>query len=211
MRRKGERAGLCRRPWSPDAIRSDPLGFMAEDRAAQRALADLLEDLADALPAAVSRPAAALAAARLRRLAAQAPSPEETALFMLIETHAPADAAARQVVAIARREGALLAGLAIELAEALDALAHRGAAPESEALGYMMRACFDGMRRRLDWLEAVILPQARAALTPMETRDLGEHLAAIAARQSLRVRCGLAVIDGARAAPSRKSDPQRSR
>jgi len=195
-----KRAKLCRRPWSPEAIRADPLGFMAEDRAAQRALADLLEEIADALPTVTNRSAAALAAARLRRLAAQPPAPEEAALFALIEAHAPAEAGARHVVAIARREGALLGGVKIELAEALDALARDGRAAEAEALGYMLRACFDGIRRRLDWMEAVILPQARALLTPLETRDLGDCLAAIAARQPLRTRAGLAVIDGERAA-----------
>lgn len=200
---QGERARLCRRPWSPEAIRSDPFGFMAEDRAAQRALADLLEDLADALPAAASRPAAALASARLRRLAAQSPSAEEVALFSALEAHATAGAA-RQVIAIARREGALLAGLAIELAEALDTLARDGAAHESEALGYMMRACFEGMRRRIDWIEAVILPQARALLTPVETRDLGDYFASTASRLAPHARSGLAVIDGDRAGAPRQ-------
>ena len=203
MSLSGKRAKLCRRPWPPEAIRADPLGFMAEDRAAQRALADLLEEIADALPTTANRSAAALAAARLRRLAAQAQPAEETALFALIEAHAPVEVGARHVVAIARREGALLAGLAIELADALDGLAREGRSGEAEALGYMLRACFDAIRRRLDWMEAVILPQARALLTPLETRDLGDHLAAIAARQSLRVRSGLAVIDGDRAKPGR--------
>lgn len=198
-----KRAGLCRRPWSPEAIRADPLGFMAEDRAAQRALADLLEEIADALPTVTNRSAAALAAARLRRLAVQPQAAEEAALFALIETHAPAEAGARHVVAIARRESALLAGQKIELAEALDVLSREGRAAEAEALGYMLRACFEGIRRRIDWMEAVILPQARALLTPLETRDLGDHLAAIAARQPTRARSGLAVIDGDLADPQR--------
>ena len=192
------RASACRQPWSAEAIRADPLGFLAEERAAQRALADLLEEIADALPQAAGGAAALVAAARLRRLVAQSQPAEESSLYALVERLAPPGAGARQAVALARREAAVAAGLAIELADELEALARRGVAGSPEALGYMLRACFEALRRRLDWVEAAILPQARAYLDPERIEALGEALAACVGRVPLRYRAGLGVVSGAR-------------
>jgi hypothetical protein len=188
----------CRRPWGAEAIRADPLGFLAEDRAAQRALADLLEEIADALPAAAGGSAPLVAGARLRRLVAQSQPAEERALYAVVERLAPAGAGARQAVAIARREAALTAGLALELADELDALARAGKARAPEALGFMLRACFEALRRRLDWVEAAILPQARAYLDAERVEALGEALAETVGRLPLRDRAGLGVLNGSR-------------
>ncbi len=188
----------CRRPWGAEAIRADPLGFLAEDRAAQRALAALLEDIADALPRAANGSASLVAAARLRRLVAQSQPAEERALYAVVERLAPPGAGARQAVAIARREAALAAGLALELADELDMLARRGAALAPEALGFMLRACFEALRRRLEWVEAAILPQARAYLDVERVEALGDALAEAVTRLPLRDRAGLGVLNGAR-------------
>lgn len=191
-------SAICRRPWATEAIRADPLGFLADDRASQRALADLLEEIADALPKAAGGSAALVAAARLRRLVSQSQPAEERSLYALVERLAPPGAGARQAVALARREAAVAAGLALELADELESLARQGVAAAPEALGFMLRACFEALRRRLDWVEAAILPQARAYLDPERVAALGEALADCVGRLPLRDRAGLGVVSGAR-------------
>jgi hemerythrin-like domain-containing protein len=144
--------------------RGDPLAYLAHDHATQRALADLLEGVADGLPDATDRRAAALGAHSLRMLAARRWALEEQALFPLIERLAPAEAPARRAIAIARREHRETAGRAIELAEELEALAATGRAPNPDALGFMLRAFFDGLRRHLDWMDAAVMPAALEGL-----------------------------------------------
>jgi hemerythrin-like domain-containing protein len=142
----------------------NPLAYLAHDHATQRALADLLEGVADGLPDGVDRRAAALGAHSLRMLAARRWALEEQALFPLIESRAPDGAPARRAIAIARREHRETAGRAIELADELEALAAIGRARNPDALGFMLRAFFDGLRRHLDWMDATIMPAARDGL-----------------------------------------------
>lgn len=198
MNRGHRQARACWRPWPAEAIRADPLGYLAQDRAAQRWLADQLEAVADALPLVASRAGAAADAAQLRRLVAQSQPVEEAALFALIETHANGEGACLRQIALARREAATVAGIALELADDLDMLARDGGVAQAEALGFRLRACFDALRRRLDWVEAAILPHAVALLTPPRAAALGERLAAMVEGQPARARAGFAVIDGQR-------------
>jgi hypothetical protein len=55
-------------------------------------------------------------------------------------------------------------GRAIELADELEALADSGRARNPDALGFMLRAFFDGLRRHLDWMDVTIMPAARDGL-----------------------------------------------
>lgn len=170
-----------------DAIRADPLGYLAHDRAAQRALADLLERIADGLPGA-DPVATRLAAALLRAgFAASAGAPEELALFAAVEPHGPR---ARAAAAVARRDHAERGGQAVELAEALDGLAAAGGSQNPETLGLLLRAFFDGLRRRLDWIEATIAPVAER-LGEGELTRLGARLASLAEMGALRSWPGL--------------------
>jgi hypothetical protein len=185
-----------RRPPTPEAIRADPLGYLAADQRAQRALADMLEDLADALPDGVTRAAAARAAALLRGPARRDAALEERALFPVIETSAGGDATARRMIALAVREHRETAGRAIELAEELDELARTGRARNPESLGFMLRAFFEGARRHVDWVEAAILAPARRAMTGPDLAELGVRLARLAASADLPEWTPLVVIDG---------------
>ncbi|MGF1658224.1 MAG: hemerythrin domain-containing protein [Rubrimonas sp.] len=177
-------------------MRADPFGYFDYDNRAQRALADMLEGIADSLPDEINRASAALAAGLLRSAIAHHDAIEEQALFPLIEARAPLGASLRRAVAIARREHGETIGRAIELAEELDALARTGRARNAESLGFMLRAFFDGLRRHMDWAEATIHQQARDLLTREDLVTLGIRLAAIAAREGVRERGGFAVIEG---------------
>jgi len=184
--------------WSDAAIRHDPLGFVDYRRARMRGLAELLERIADALPQGPGPAALVLAAARLRRCAAGGDL-HESALYALAARRLAADPTARAVVAIARREAEAGAAQAIDLADALEQFAHRGRAEAPEALGFMLRGGFEGLRRREEWLGAVVLPRFSARMTQGDVARLGARLAAAAAAQPATARDGFAVVQGGRA------------
>lgn len=194
---------IFQRPPTPETMRADPFGYCDYDNRAQRALADLLEGIADSLPDATDRASAALAAGLLRSAIARHDAIEEQGLFPLIEARAPLGTPLRRAVAIARREHGEAIGRAIELAEELDELTRTGRARNPESLGFMLRAFFDGLRRHMDWADATIYPQARELLTPEDLVTLGVRLAGIALREGFHERHGLAVIEGG-ARPERR-------
>lgn len=170
------------RNWTPAAIRADPLGFLGEALSAERALAALLEDIADALPGALRSAPASLAAMRLRQAATPWPPVEEITLQLSAERAGPSDPATLRAVAIARHEAAVVAGLALELADEMELLARHGRVSQPEALGFMLRACFDAVRRRLDWIETAILPGVFARLDADGLAAIGDALASAATR-----------------------------
>lgn len=186
-----------RRRWSAGAIRRDPFGFAAFAADEHRALADLLERIADDLPHAA--PAAALtAAARLRRAAGVA-ADRDALLLAALEDRAPLGCAARAAATLARRDLAQACGGALELAEALDEFARKGPRGGGDALGYLLRACFEAIRRRQDWMEGVLLPEARERLTPEAAAALGARWAESAVAEGPLARSGFGVVEGARA------------
>lgn len=156
-----DRNGFFRLGQWQGAAGEGPLVPLAYDHKAQRSLADLLEAVADSLPDEVNRGSAALAAGLLRERTAGRGVREELALFALMEPRALPDSPLRRAIALARRENIECDGRAIELAEELDALAETGRARNPDALGFMLRAFFDGLRRHLDWVEIAIVPHAR--------------------------------------------------
>ncbi len=207
---RGVRSEMRAGAWSEAAIRADPLGFVALRERSLRGLADMLERIADGLPHLACPSATALAGTRLRMIARQgaarwplaAPIAAEEELYALAGPSpggwdAEAEAA-RQVVRFARREGAMVCGMAAELADALDAFLDAGHAAEPEALGFGLRACFEAIRRRVDWVEDAIMPLARRRLDPEAATAMGARLAAGVAAAPLSARADLVVIEGAR-------------
>jgi hypothetical protein len=184
--------------WPAEAIRAAPLDYLAAERGGLRALASLLERIADTLPR-PSRPSALLvAAARLRRCALKLLPLEDKSLIAPIEAAADQNAPARRIAEMVRRKGAMLSGHALELADILETMAERGSVPEAEALGYMLRECFEELRRRAELMEAAILPEVEERFDAETLRVLGESLAAAADCERLSERSGLVVIDGSR-------------
>lgn len=188
-----------RAAWSSEAIRTAPLDYLAAERAGVRALATSLEWIADALPR-VPRPATLIVAASgLRRCALRLLPIEDEALIAPVEADAPEGGLPRRIAGLVRAKGTELAGQALELADILEARAHGGAEAEAEALGFMLRECFDALRRRAEWIEAAILPQIEGQLDAAALAELGERLARAADAETLHERAGFAVLDGTRA------------
>lgn len=157
---------------------TDALARLGYDHKAQRSLADLLEALADSLPDEVHRGSAELAAGLLREMTGRSDTWPAQAVFARIERGLPADSPVRRGIALARREKTECDGRAIELAEELDALAETGRARNPDALGFMLRAFFDGLRRHIDWIEVAILPHAQGATPRPPSLTAGNGVAA---------------------------------
>lgn len=184
---------------APDArlMRDDPLAYLEYDHKAQRALADLLETVADSLPDNVNQASAALAASLLRDSVQRRSALEEEALFPMIEARADVNAPLQRAIMLARREYRDSTGRAIELAEELDALAETGRTANPDALGFMLRAFFDGLRRHLDWVDVAILSHVREALSPDDVAQLGARFVSLRSAAHLSEWAGLAVVRGA--------------
>lgn len=196
-----EKTRVFRSAPGQDTARTDPLAYLEYDHKAQRALADLLEAVADSLPDAVNQASAALAASLLRDSVVRRTALEEQALFPLVEARTIDGSPIRRAIGLARREQRDCSGRAIELAEELDDLAAAGRARNPDALGFMLRAFFDALRRHLDWVDVAILPQARETLSAVDMDQLGETFRSLRETARMGDWMGLAVIRGDRVAP----------
>lgn len=197
-----EKTRIFRDAPDPAMMRDDPLAYLEYDHKAQRALADLLEALADSLPDGVNPAAAALAASLLRDSLQRRAALEEATLFPLLEARSGALSPICRAVTLARREYNHSAGLAIELAEELDELAASGRVTNPEALGFMLRAFFDGLRRHLDWVDVAILSHLREALSPGDVVALGVRFQSLRDTAHLARWAGLALVSGAARVPA---------
>lgn len=150
----------------------DPIGLIAEEHALQRELCDLLEALADGLPHSFDKALAVIAVSILEGSVPSHMKLEEEALFPLLRERVseddPLHAALLCLEEEHDRDGATL----LELTDALKTAAADGTVSNPDMLGYMLRGYFEGQRRHISWEDRVILPTARAVLTP-------EDLAAI--------------------------------
>ncbi|MEO1292759.1 MAG: hypothetical protein AAFV62_08020 [Pseudomonadota bacterium] len=77
------------------------------------------------------------------------------------------------------------ADVALELADAMEVAMGAGAAPNPEALGYLMRGFFDSRRRHLAWRQKAFFDTAAAILDTKTFRALAAPLDAVA--QDLRL------------------------
>lgn len=201
MTQPARTAGPMRRPWEAEAIRTDPLGYLAAERAGAEALAAALERIADELPC-IARPAALVtAAARLRRFARILVPMEDACLLDLLEARCGLASPIGAMVGIVRRKGAVLASRSIEVADLLEENARTSAVREAESLGFMLRECFESLRQRAEWLEIAILPETEARLDEACRHALGERLAAAAGAENLGSRAGFVVLAGSRTLP----------
>lgn len=126
---------------------ADMIGWLADAQAEQLALCDELEEIADSLPGNVNRQKCIYAAKTLAPLVRGIHHYEETNLFprVIRSTGRLAD---DETLSRLRYEHLQDEGYAEELTEALFALGS-GKPVNMEAVGYMLRGFFEGMRRHI--------------------------------------------------------------
>jgi hemerythrin-like domain-containing protein len=149
----------------------DPIGLIAEEHALQRELCDLLEALADGLPHNFDKALAVIAVSILEGSVPRHMRLEEEALFPLLRERLADDDPLHAAMACLEdehdRDGAML----VELTDALRMATSEGVIVNPDMLGYMLRGYFEGQRRHIAWEDRVVIPAARAVLSPA---DLGK-------------------------------------
>ncbi|RUP09169.1 hemerythrin domain-containing protein [Hyphomicrobium sp.] len=163
-----EDAGHCATP--------HPLEIIEEEHALQLELCDLLESIADDLPAKFEAAFAVIAISILKGSVKSHTKFEEDALFPLLRERLSPNDAVVQALACLSQEHERDEDIADELVEALkDALQSR--APRNpETLGYILRGYFESQRRHIAWEDSVVLPAARKALTVEDLARLQEWI-----------------------------------
>ncbi|MBS0239903.1 MAG: hemerythrin domain-containing protein [Proteobacteria bacterium] len=166
--RRLDDAGHCATP--------HPLEIIEEEHALQLELCDLLESIADDLPAKFDTAFAVIAISILKGSVKSHTKFEEDALFPLLRERLSPNDTVVQALACLSQEHERDEDIADELVEALkDALQSR--VPQNpETLGYILRGYFESQRRHIAWEDSVVLPAARQALTVEDLARLQEWI-----------------------------------
>lgn len=159
-------------PAPPICDRADPLAVIEEDHGLHLELCDVLECIADSLPNGADPGLVRVAVAFLRNGFPAHLRIEEHVLFQLVERHAAKAGHLRPVIEHLKAEHSADECAAVEIADELQVLAQHGRVANAEMLGYMLRGFFEAQRRHIWWEGSVLLPLARAALTPEDLAEL---------------------------------------
>ena len=153
-------------------LQRNPLDTLAQDHVQQAGLCDILEQIADSLPADMDRVDCREAALALRLDLPLHHQDEEDGLFPLLRRHAEQSENLAAIMARLSSEHAADEGFAEELSEQLESLAHGDSPSNPEALGYMLRGFFESYRRHIYWENEILLPLARETLTETDLDEL---------------------------------------
>ncbi len=165
----------------------DPLDFILKEHVSHQKLCDLLEEIADVLPAGVDREKARRAANALKYELPLHHQIEEQALFPMLVKYADCEDNAGEIVTRLNEEHVVDESFAEELIEFLEQLAQGKRLEDANMFGYMLRGFFENYRRHILWENNVVLPLARrrlsadglselaALITELQTRPLNQN------------------------------------
>lgn len=145
-------------------------------RSAQRWMCRTLEEVADSLGGPIDEIACKHLLASLENDLPLCHQDEE-AVFDVLGADAPADGLLAKCIGLAKAEHEIHELYFIELSEPLEDLS-LGRKPESlSATGYLFRCFFEGVRRHLDWEDAVLLGEALESLSDSDVQVLEARFA----------------------------------
>ncbi len=148
----------------------EPLKVIRAEHDLHAALCDLLETIADALPASVSPDQCARAASALKIDLPLHHADEEYGLFPLLRA-ACDDNETTEILARLEEDHLGDEANSHELVPVLEAIAAGRQPDNPNMVGYMLRGFFEAYRRHIEWENRVVLPLARARL---DTESLGK-------------------------------------
>ncbi len=134
---------------------NDPLSIVANERSSQYELCDELERIADQLGGPVD---VQLCEPALFKLRHELPlyHRDETILFDLLAARKPEDKVLERCIELAASEHSKIEYLAFELADPISDLSSNIALNNLDAVGYLLRCCFEITRQHLRWEDAVV-------------------------------------------------------
>jgi hypothetical protein len=150
---------------------NDPLSIVAHERSSQYELCDELERIADQLGGPVD---VQLCKSALFKLRHELPlyHRDETILFDLLAAHDPKDKVLERCIELATSEHSKIEYLAFELAEPISDLSSSIAPNNLDAVGYLLRCCFEITRQHLRWEDAVVFVNLENTLTEADRNAL---------------------------------------
>jgi hypothetical protein len=154
--------------------RDNPLNILTRCRQSVRELCGDLESLADQLGGRHLAPAACRSV--LSRLRSDLPlcHRNEELLFRLLVSRSAGPASLTRCVEVAIAEHSRAETCTTELAEPLTDAREGLLEWNPNALGYLMRHCFETIARHLDWEDAAIFSELDENMSPLEMRVLRE-------------------------------------
>jgi hemerythrin-like domain-containing protein len=161
---------------SDEWLRRSPLDLIEHEHLAQAQICDSLERIADDLPDNVDRRLCMIVIDSLQFELPLHHRDEELGLFPLIEKRALPDDNIPEVLARLALEHATDESFASELLESLESLREGSRLKNPEMVGYMLRSFFECYRRHLLWENTIVLPLARARLTPEDLEELNRAM-----------------------------------
>ncbi len=180
---RSERASQMQSLPEIDLEHTDPMSVIALERDIQRKLCADLEWLADALGGPVE---ARLCSSLRTRLLVDLPRCclDEEALFRLMLARKQSNALLSACIHQAVSQHAAMQAFVFELLEPLNEMSE-GVNPRNlDAVGYMLRFCFDGIRHHLQWEDAAIFQDATAIGSSADIELLRQAMLSIRAIQS---------------------------
>ena len=158
------------------SVSNDPLSVIVQDRSNQRVICDHLEQIADQLGGSVNRD---LCHSVLQSLESDLPlyHLDEELFFSVLCSQDESDRALAKYAELATAEHRLNETYFFELAEPLSDIGAGGTLYNINTVGYMLRCCFEGLRRHLNWEDTVILDGRLETLTAPGLRTLEAGLA----------------------------------
>ncbi len=148
------------------------LTLIEEEHALQLELCDLLETIADGLPAELDKALALAAIGTLRGAVPAHTRLEEEGLFPLLRRRLKPSDPVIQALRCLESEHDGDTGLLSEVVDALKLAVQSPTVERAETLGFVLRGFFESQRRHIYWEEQIVLPAAHSVLTGADIADL---------------------------------------
>jgi hemerythrin-like domain-containing protein len=165
----------------------DPLDFILKEHVSHQKLCDLLEEIADVLPAGVDQKKALRAVNLLKYELPLHHQIEEQALFPLLVKYAAREDNADEIVTRLNEEHVVDESFAEELIEFLEQLAQGKQLEDANMFGYMLRGFFESYRRHIMWENNVVLPLARRRLSADGLAELASLITELQTRSANQI------------------------
>ncbi len=170
-----------------NGVVKDPLSVVLQGRSVQRNVCDHLESIADQLGGPVDRE---LCRSVLQRLENDLPlyQLDEEVFFSVLCAQDENDRALAQFAELATSEHRTHEAYFFELAEPLGDIGAGGRLYNVHTVGYMLRCCFETLRRHLNWEDVVLVKRHIETVTEPSVRALAAGLARNRSARSLHLR-----------------------
>ena len=167
----GEKAGTRFQQAVADAPFFDPLAAIEADHALHYELCDMLEEIADSLPAAFRPERCQQALGTLRVDLPRHHADEEYGLFPLLKAVAEAASLGHALGRLEEDHQGDEANCD-DLIPILELMANGEPPDNPEMVGYMLRGFFEAYRRHVAWENSIVLPLARKHLNAAAIAEL---------------------------------------